>query len=148
MVWTLINQCTNFQFFNIQIPENFFSKMLKAWIFDNFLHIRWKIKVNFILTSFVFEKAEENVYKYQNSLGDVLDMKNLHFFGIKNQKTLINFNDSLTVWKLLFVLVSCPYFLKPIMILAMEVMMQPTFLIFSWQKQMAITQLLYQKNKV
>ena len=96
----------------------------------------------------MFEKAEENVYKYQNSLGDVLDMKNLHFFGIKNQKTLINFNDSLTVWKLLFVLVSCPYFLKPIMILAMEVMMQPTFLIFSWQKQMAITQLLYQKNKV
>ena len=62
--------------------------MLKAWTADNFLHIRWKIKVNFILTSYVFEKAEENVYKYQNSLGDVLDMKNLHLFGIKNQKTL------------------------------------------------------------
>ena len=55
--------------------------MLKAWIVDNFLHIRWKIKVNFILTSYVFEKAEENVYKYQNSLGDVLDIKNLHFLA-------------------------------------------------------------------
>ena len=30
--------CTNSQIFNIQIPENFFSKMLNAWIFGNFVH--------------------------------------------------------------------------------------------------------------
>ena len=35
-----INLCTNFQIFSIQIPENFFSKMLKAWIANNFLNFR------------------------------------------------------------------------------------------------------------
>ena len=34
----LINESTNFQMFNIQIPENLFSKMLKAWIADDILH--------------------------------------------------------------------------------------------------------------
>ena len=30
--------CTKFQVFNIQIEENFFGQMLKAWIVDYFLH--------------------------------------------------------------------------------------------------------------
>ena len=36
--YTMINACTNFQIFNIQIPENFFSKMTKSWICDESLH--------------------------------------------------------------------------------------------------------------
>ena len=36
----LIDHSTNFQIFPLQIWENFFSKMLKAWTVDNFFHLR------------------------------------------------------------------------------------------------------------
>ena len=38
LIARLINHHTNFQIFNIQIPENIFSQMLKAWIDEDFLH--------------------------------------------------------------------------------------------------------------
>ena len=37
----LIDLCTKFQRNKVQIPENFFSKMLKTWIAEDFLHFRW-----------------------------------------------------------------------------------------------------------
>ena len=36
LIARLINHHTNFQIFNIQIPENIFSQMLKAWIAEDF----------------------------------------------------------------------------------------------------------------
>ena len=38
----LIDLCKNFQIFSFQIPENIFSKMLKALIVHNFLHFVMK----------------------------------------------------------------------------------------------------------
>ena len=67
----LINLCSKFQIFNIQIPENFFSKMLKARNADDFLHFDFQIRI-----------AYSNIAS--SPLGLVVDRTKQNLFGSKS----------------------------------------------------------------
>ena len=98
----LIDLCTKFQRNKVQIPENFFSKMLKARIAYNFLHFNYKsslyqlfsecliIRITFTLKvplkkSYYF--VNPNYWGCGNQDPSVL------LLGIKNQKSKMYLNE-------------------------------------------------------
>ena len=63
----------------IQIPENFFSKMLKAWIDDNFLHFIWWW-LNMFLPIFVFGRKVLRIIDLY-FLSPILQNRPMSLFG-------------------------------------------------------------------